>query len=208
MAQDIYGDFFYGNGRYIQTPYNQFQSLVSQTAPNVATANALALDITDYADGIYISGAGNTRITFSISGVYTLTFSLSLKNTTNDGQTVDVWFRYKGTDIANSNSRFFIGPRKTAGDPAYLIAVTSYTGIVVADADYVEIMWRVSDVAVTLAAIPAVAASPGVTPAIPATPSAIVQATFVSAQYPLRTYVAPLPGVGFGEIGRIRVVTG
>jgi hypothetical protein len=207
MAQDVYADYFYGNGRYIQTPYNQFQSLVDQTAPNVATANALALEVTDYTDGIYISGGGNSRITFTLSGVYTLTYSLSFKNTTNDGQTVDVWFRYKGTDVANSNSRFFIGPRKSTGDPAYLIAVTAYTGIAVADADYVEIMWRVSDAAVVLEHQPAVTASPGVTPAIPATPSALVQAAFVSAQYPLRTYTAPLPVFGFGQIGTISVVT-
>jgi hypothetical protein len=206
MAQDIYADYFYGNGRFIQTPYNQFQSFVDQTAPNVATANALALEITDYADGIYISGVNNSRITFTLSGVYTLTYSLSFKNTTNDGQSIDVWFRYKGTDVANSNSQFFIAPRKSSGDPSFLIATTAYTGIAILDADYVEIMWRVTDVAVILEHLPAVAASPGVTPAIPATASAIVQATFVSAAYPIKTYVAPLPVFGFGEIGAIEVV--
>lgn len=206
MAQDIYADYFYGNGRFIQTPYNQFQSFVDQTAPNVATANALALEVTDYADGIYISGVNNSRITFTLSGVYTLTYSLSFKNTTNDGQSIDVWFRYKGTDVANSNSQFFIAPRKSSGDPSFLIATTAYTGIAILDADYVEIMWRVTDVAVVLEHLPAVAASPGVTPAIPATASAIVQATFVSAAYPIKTYVAPLPVFGFGEIGAIEVV--
>lgn len=207
MAQDIYADFFYGNGRYIQTPYNQFQSLVDQTAASVANANALSLEVTDFVDGIYITGVNNSRITFTESGVYTTTFSLSFKNTTNDGQTVDVWFRYKGTDIANSNSKFFIAPRKSTGDPSYLIATTPYTVIAVADADYIEIMWRVSDVAVTLDASPAVAASPGVTPAIPATPSALVQVVFASDSYPITTYVAPLPVFGFGQIGTISVVT-
>ena len=176
-------------------------------AASVATAYAVKLEITDFQDGIYISGTDNTRITFSSPGVYTLTFSLSFKNTTNDGQSIDVWFRYNGTDVANSNSRFFIPARKSTGDPSYLIAVTAYTGIATANDVYVEIMWRVSDTNVTMEHLPAVAASPGVTPAIPATPSAIVQANFVSAEYPPVTRVAPLPVFGFGQVGDISVVT-
>ena len=207
MGDAFYGGRFYGDGRYLNVPYNQFQSQVDQTASSVADAMALELEITDFADGIYISGANDTRITFSQAGVYTLTYSLSFKNTTNDGQTIDVWFRYNGTDVANSNSRFFIPARKSTGDPSFLIAVTSYTGIATANDVYVEIMWRVSDVAVILEHLPAVSASGGVTPAIPATPSAIVQANFVSVEYPPVTRVAPLPVFGFGQIGSIEVVT-
>lgn len=207
MANEFYGGRFYGDGRFLNVPYNQFQSMVDQTAPDVATANALELEITDFADGIYIAGTNDTQITFSQPGVYTLAFSLSFKNTTNDGQTIDVWFRYNGTDVANSNSRFFIAARKSTGDPSYLIAVTAYTGIATAANAYVEIMWRVSDVNVTLEHLPAVTASPGVTPDIPGTPSALVQANFVSAEYPPVTRVAPLPVFGFGQIGSISVVT-
>lgn len=207
MANAFYGGAFYGDGRYLNVPYNQFQSQVDQTAASVATAYAVQLEITDFMDGIYIAGTNNTEITFSQSGVYRLTFSLSFKNTTNDGQTIDVWFRYNGTDVANSNSRFFIPARKSTGDPSYLIAVTAYTGIAQNDDDYVEIMWRVSDTAVIMEHLPAVTASPGVTPAIPGTPSAIVQADFISAAYPPTTRVAPLPVFGFGQIGAISVVT-
>jgi hypothetical protein len=207
MSRDVYAGNFYGDGRFISTPYNQFQSKVDQTAGSVATAYALELEVTDFADGIYIAGANDTEITFSKSGVYRLTYSLSFKNTTNDGQTIDVWFRYNGNDVADSNTRFFIPPRKSTGDPSFLVAVTAYTGIAQNDDDYVEIMWRVSDTAVILEHLPAVAASPGVTPAIPATPSALVQADFISAQFPLATRVAPLPVFGFGEIGTISVAT-
>lgn len=205
MGDNFYGGTFYGDGRFLTVPYNQFQSSVSQTATNVATAMALKLEVTDFADGIYITGVNNTRITFSKAGVYSLTYSLQFKNTTNDGQSIDVWFRYNGTDVAASNTRFFIPARKSTGDPSYVVAVTSYTGIALADDVYVEIMWRVSDTAVTLEYLPAVTASPGVTPAIPATPSAIVQANFVSAEYPPATRVAPLPVIGFGQIGNVSV---
>lgn len=207
MSAHIYGGQFYGDGRFISVPYNQFQSFVDQTAASVAVAYPLELEVTDFADGIFIAGTNDTQITFSKSGVYRLTYSLSFKNTTNDGQTIDVWFRYNGADVANSNSRFFIPARKSTGDPSYLIAVTAYTGIAQNDNDYVEIMWRVSDVNVTMEHLPAVTASPGVTPAIPATPSAIVQADFISAEYPPATRVAPLPVFGFGQVGAISVVT-
>lgn len=206
-ASAFYGGAFYGDGRYLNVPYNQFQSQVDQTAAAIDQAYATKLEITDFTDGIYITGANNTRITFKKAGVYKLTYSLSFKNTTNGGQSVDVWFRYNGTDVANSNSRFFIPARKSTGDPSYLIAVTAYTGIATADDVYVEIMWRVSDVNVTMEALPAVTYSAGVTPAIPATPSALVQADFISAEYPPVTRVAPLPVFGFGQIGTISVVT-
>lgn len=207
MANNFYGGAFYGDGRYLNVPYNQFQSQVDQTAAAIDQAYALQLETTDFTDGIYITGTNNTRITFRKAGVYKLTYSLSFKNTTNHGQTIDVWFRYNGTDVADSNSRFFIPARKSTGDPSYLIAVTSYTGIATADDVYVEIMWRVSDTNVILEHLPAVTYSAGVTPAIPATPSALVQADFISAEYPPVTRVAPLPVFGFGQIGAINVVT-
>ncbi len=207
MSDEVYGGRFYGDGRFLNVPYNQFQSQVDQTAAAIDQAYAVKLEITDFTDGIYITGVNDTRITFRETGVYKLTYSLAFKNTTNDGQTIDVWFRYNGTDVANSNSRFFIPARKSTGDPSYLIAVTAYTGIATVDDAYVEIMWRVSDVNVVMEHLPAVAASAGVTPAIPATPSAIVQADFISAEYPPVTRVAPLPVFGFGQVGDISVQT-
>jgi hypothetical protein len=207
MAQNFYGGLFYGDGRYISTPYNQFESHVDQTAGSVATAYALKLEVTDFADTITIQGVNNTEITFSESGIYFVTYSLQFKNTTNDGQSIDVWIRYNGNDYANSNTKFHIPPRKSTGDPSYLVAVTTIAGDAVNDGDYVEIMWRVSDVNVTLEHLPAVTASPGVTPDIPATPSAIVQASFISAQFPPAQRVAPLGVQAFGDVGSVTIRT-
>jgi hypothetical protein len=205
MAQDVYADFLYGDGRFIQTPYNQFTSDASQTAPNVATANILTFTDTDFPDGIYLTSS--SRIVLSRTGIYNFTYSLQFKNTVNDAESIDVWLRYNGTDIPNSNTRFAVPARKSTGDPSYVVAVTPIMVDVEVDGHYVEIAWRVSNVGVTLEALPAVTASPGVTPAIPATPSAIVSVTFISAQFPQVTRVAPLPVFGFGEIGAISVVT-
>lgn len=205
MAQDIYSDFFYGDGRYISTPYNQIISNTDQTAASVANAYAITYDVEEFPDGISV--VSNSRITFAQPGIYNIAYSIQFKNTNNDLETIDVWFRLDGTDIANSNTRFAIPARKSTGDPSYLVAVTPIMVDIETANQYVQIMWRVSNTAVTIEQLPAVAASPGVTPAIPATPSVIVGVTFISAQFPPVTRVAPLPVFGFGQIGAISVVT-
>jgi hypothetical protein len=205
MTNRLYADYLYGDGRYVSTPYNQLTSDQDQTAASVAVAYALTLNGDEFPNGISI--VSNSRITFAQQGIYNVSYSIQFKNTTNDQQDIDIWLRYNGTDIANSNSRFTISARKSAGDPSHLIAVTPIVVDIPADNGYIEIMWRVQNTGVSIEHFPAVTASPGVTPAIPATPSAIIGITHVSAQFPPVTRVAPLPVFGFGEIGAISVVT-
>ncbi len=203
MAQDVYADFFYGDGRYISTPYNQLISNTDQTAASVANAYAITYDVEDFPDGISV--VSNSQITFAQSGIYNITYSIQFKNTNNDLETIDIWLRKDGTDIAGSNTRFAIPARKSTGDPSYLVAVTPIMVDIETANQYIQIMWRVSNTAVTIEHLPAVTASPGVTPAIPATPSVIVGVTFISAQFPPVTRVAPLPVFGFGQVGDISV---
>jgi len=183
-AQSYTADFFYGSGIGLTFPHNQFLSNVDQTAAAIDQAYAVELEITSFADGISITGANDTQVTFASPGMYMFIYSLSFKNPTNDAQSVDVWLRYNNgtttTDVPNSNSKFTIPPRKSTGDPSYLIAVTPFSGYAEAAGVWVEVMWRVSDTSVVMEHLPAVTYSAGVTPAIPATPSAIVEAFFVS----------------------------
>jgi hypothetical protein len=183
-AQTYTADFFYGSGIGLTMPHNQFSSLVDQSAAAIDQAYAVKLEVTSFTDGISITGVNNTRITFAAPGIYMLIYSLAFKNTTNDTQEVNVWFRYNNgtttTDVANSNSKFTIPPRKSTGDPAYLIAVTPFSGNAEAAGVWVEVMWATTSTSVVMEHLPAVAYSAGVTPAIPATPSAIVEAFFVS----------------------------
>jgi len=202
MGTDFYGGRFYGDGRYLSTPYNQFTSNQDQTGA-VATATAVTFNTDEFPDSISI--VSNSRITFGQQGVYLLNYSLAFTNPTNDAQDIDIWYRYEGTDIANSNSRFTIPARKSTGNNSYLIAVTPYMIDVFADNDYVELMFRVTDATVVLEHLAAVAASPGVTPAIPATPSAILTVQFISAQFPPVTRISPVSVTGFGQIGTVIV---
>jgi hypothetical protein len=183
-AQSYTADFFYGSGIGLTFPHNQFLSNVDQTVTVVDQAYAVQLEITSFTDGITITGVNNTRITFASPGMYMFIYSLSFKNPTNDAQSVDVWLRYNNgtttTDVPNSNSKFTIPPRKSTGDPSYLIAVTPFSGYAEAPGVWVEVMWHTTNTSVVMEHLPAVAYSAGVTPAIPATPSAIVEAFFVS----------------------------
>lgn len=183
-AQSYTADYFYGSGVGLEMPHNQFLSNVDQTAAAVDQSYPVKLEVTSFTDGIYISGVDNTRVTFTEPGIYTMVYSLSFKNPTNDAQSVDVWFRYhNGTttvDVPNSNSKFTIPPRKSTGDPSYLVAVSPFMGYAEAKDVWVEVVWATTNTSVVMEHLPAIPYSAGVTPAIPATPSAIVTATFNS----------------------------
>jgi len=207
-AANFYGNDFYGSGRFLNVPYNQFLSNVDQTVSAVDTAAAVELEVTNFPNGIYIAGANDDEITFTEPGVYSITYSLSFKSLSNSGEFIDIWIEYNGANYPDSNTRFYIPPRKSATEPSFLIAVTTITGLAQTPGDYVRIMWHTSNITdVVMEHLPAVTAVPTVTPAIPATPSAIVQVNFVSAEFPPVKRVAPLPVFGFGEVGQVTVVT-
>jgi hypothetical protein len=177
-ADNFYGGAFFGDGKGLDTPFNELLSNASQTAAAIDIAYALTLDTAEFPGDISI--VSSSRITFASGGAYVLSFSIQLESTSSSTEHVDIWLRKNGTDIPASNSRFGIPARKSAGIPAAMIATTPLT-ITVAANDYVQIMWCVSNTAVSIKYYPAVAYSAGVTPAIPATPSAIVGVGFASS---------------------------
>jgi len=159
-------------GKYLNLPYGAFQDSTDQTAANTTTAYAITFDTTDYSNGITLSNS--SRLNVSQGGIYNVQFSVQFKNTTNDTQDVDVWFRKNGTDIAKSNSRFGMAPRKSAGDPSHTIAALNFF-VELAQSDYIQLMWRPSDVGVSIEHYAA-----GTSPTRPEIPSVIATVSFVS----------------------------
>jgi hypothetical protein len=159
-------------GKYLNAPYGAFQDSTDQVAANTTTAYAITFDTTDFSNGVTLSNS--SRLNVSQSGIYNVQFSIQFKNTTNDTQDVDLWFRKNGTNIDNSNSRFGLGPRKSSGDPSHMIGALNFFVSLAAN-DYVQIMWRPSDVGVSIEHFAASS-----TPTRPAVPSAIVTLSFVS----------------------------
>ena len=159
-------------GKFMNNPYGAFQDSTDQVAANTTTAYAVTFNTTDFSNGVTM--ASGSRITVADAGIWNLQFSIQFTNTTNASQDVDVWFRVNGTNVANSNSRFGFAPRKGAGDPYHTIAALNYF-VSLNATDYVEIMWRPTDVGVTIEQYAA-----GTSPTRPAVPSAIVTMSFVS----------------------------
>jgi len=159
-------------GKYLNAPYGAFHDSTDQVAASTTAATAITFDTTDFSNGVTLSNS--SRFNVSQSGIYNVQFSIQLKNTTNDSHDVDIWFRKNGTNIDNSNTRYHPPARKSTGDPSHLVASLNFFTSLVAN-DYVEIMFKVDNVNVTLEHFAASAS-----PTRPAVPSAIVTLSFVS----------------------------
>ena len=168
----------------IALPYGAWQDSTDQVAANTTTAYPVTLNTVDYENGVTL--ASGSRITAGYSGLYNLQFSIQLSNIDNATQDVDIWFRVNGTDIPKSNSSFGLAPRKNATDPYHVIAAMNFF-VELAKNDYVEVMWRPSNVLVTIDAKPA-----QTSPTRPITPSAIVTMQYVSVDgYTSNIFTSP-----------------
>jgi hypothetical protein len=159
-------------GKFMNNPHGAFQDSTDQTAANTTTAYPVTFNTTDFSNGVTM--ASGSRITVADAGIWNLQFSIQLKNTTNDGQDVDIWFRKNGTNIDNSNSRFHLVARKGSGDPSHIIAALNFF-VSMNSNDYIEIMWRTENTGVSIEAF-----GTSASPTRPAVPSAIVTMSFVS----------------------------
>jgi hypothetical protein len=168
-------------------PYGQFSDYNDQAATTIGTENILGLDTTDLSNGVYLSN-GN-RINFRNAGKYAIQFSIQVVNSTNDVQSVDIWFKKNGSNIAKSNSKFGIKPRKSSGSDSQLIAATMVFFDIAAN-DYIQLAWRPTNIGVSFEHFAAVAASAGVTPAIPETPTCFITVQFIAPYAYSNVYVS------------------
>jgi hypothetical protein len=159
-------------GKFLNHPYGAFQDSTNQTAASTTVAYPVKFNTTDFSNGVTV--ASDSRLTVAVDGLWNIQFSLQFKNTTNDGQDVDVWFRKNGTNVPASNSRFHLPARKGSGDPSHIIAALNFF-ITLEAGDYVEIMWRTENTSVSIEAF-----GTSTSPTRPAVPSAIATMTFVS----------------------------
>jgi hypothetical protein len=167
-------------------PYGQFSDYNDQAATTIGTENILGLDTEDFASNVYLSNGD--RINFRNSGKYAIQFSIQVVNSTNDVQSLDIWFKKNGSNIAKSNSKFGIKPRKSSGQPSQLIAATMVFFDITAG-DYIQLAWRPTNIGVSFEHFAAVAASAGVTPAIPETPTCFITVQYIAPYAYSNVYV-------------------
>lgn len=154
------------------TPYGAFQDSTDQTAASTTVAYPVTFDTTDFSHGISV--VSNSRITAKSYGIYNAQFSLQIVNTDSQIHDIDIWFRKNGTNIPNSNSQFSV-PNSHGGIDGHLIAALNFWVELNAN-DYFELMWSVTNTAVSIQQIPA-----QTSPTRPATPSAILTVNFASS---------------------------
>jgi hypothetical protein len=157
---------------YAEFPYGAWQDSTTQSAASTTVAYPITYDTVDYENGIVLQSNSQLKVTYS--GLYNIQFSLQLSSLDAATQDVDVWFRVNGVDIAKSNSIFGLAPRKSVSDPYHIIGAMNYYAQLAAN-DYVQIMWRASNTAITIKAN-----GTQTSPTRPATPSAIVTMNYVS----------------------------
>ena len=160
-------------GQFLNIPFGAFYDTTDQTAASTTTAYPITINSTTLANNVSI--VDSSKITFAVEGVYNIQFSIQLSNNDNATQDIDIWFSKNGSDIADSNSRFGLAPRKSAGDPYHVIGSLNFIESFQAE-DYVELYWRSSN---TNAYIEYYSAPSS--PTRPAIPSVILTATFVSS---------------------------
>lgn len=112
-----------------------------------------------------------SKLSAEFPGIYNLQASAELLNTGAGSQTVEIWIMRNGVNVANSNKIY------SANEPIDTSVVAVYSSFIeMQGADYIEIMWRTSDINVYINHT-----AVGAAPTRPVTPSVKASMSFVSS---------------------------
>ena len=139
-----------------RTPrYGSFYDTTDQTAAAINTAYAMTFNTTDLSQGVYL-GSPTSRVYVDRPNVYNIQFSAQIINTSGGANRAWIWLRKNGTDVPESS-----GAVRVQGNNTEAIAAWNYI-IQLNAGDYVELMWEVDDIGVSLHADPATAIHPAI----------------------------------------------
>jgi len=129
-----------------------FASTMTLNVPFINTATAVTFDTTILSAGIGLTTS--SQVLPGRAGAYLIAFDAQFDKTTGGDGTGYIWLRKNGTDLANTAKRW-----RVQGNDAE-IGASLTTTILLAQTDYIEVMWASPDINVILAATPATAFSP------------------------------------------------
>ena len=136
----------------------QFESHVDQTATSANVAYTANMNnAASFNTGITV--ASSTNVTVAAAGVYSINASIQFANSDSSDHDVTFWFRKNGTNIPNSASKLTV-PKASDGGQA-LAQVTIFESLAISN--YVQLIWAVENIAVTMD----YSAASGVIPEIP-----------------------------------------
>lgn len=153
-----------------QAYWGSFWSNQDQSAVSANTEYAITLDNTDPAS-LGVSIVSGSQITFTATGVYSITFSIQFKNTDAQEHDADIWLKKNGINIPDTNSTWSV-PSTHGGLDGHTIGTVNFVLSLTAG-DYIQLFWKTDNTGVTLDY--SAAASPA-----PVTPSVVVTATQVT----------------------------
>lgn len=138
-----------------QKYYGEFSRTTNLSAAVINTAYAIELTGTEIAGGVVLQGSPLDQIKVPQSGLYQFNVRYQLTSTNSSAKTAWFWFRKNGTtDYANSATLVSV-----TGNNDYA-AVTQSEFFSLAANDYIQLMWAVSDTALSLAAAAATGYAP------------------------------------------------
>jgi hypothetical protein len=135
--------------------YASFSDTTSQSAAAINTAYAITLNTTDIAEGIR-RGTPTSRVIVNDAGTYNFQFSLQATSSSASSHYMYVWARVNGVDVPNSATRVEF---KGAGNDQVL--AWNFVLRMAAD-NYFELMWSVSDTAVSIVSYSTIAPAPAI----------------------------------------------
>ena len=138
-----------------QQYYGEFSRLSNLSAAAINTAYAIALTNTELAGGVVLQGSPLDQIKVPQSGLYQFTVRYQLTSTNSSAKTGRFWFRKNGTaDYTNSTALVSVTAN---GDYATITMSEMFS---LAKDDYLQLMWAVTDTALSLAAAAATGYAP------------------------------------------------
>jgi hypothetical protein len=149
-----------------QRAYLSAYDVVDQPNAGATSVNVMKFRTTDISRDISV--VSDSRITMAKAGIYNIQFSAQLDKTDSGDDTVQIWLRKNGQNVANTNTETTLVGNNGKHVAAWNFVVQASAG------DYYEIAWHSADTAVFINYIAAAS-----TPTRPAIPSAIVTVTQV-----------------------------
>ena len=139
-----------------RTPrYGSFYDTTDQTAAAINTAYAMTFNTTDLSQGVYL-GTPTSRVYVDRPNVYNVQFSAQVINASGGANRAWIWLRKNGTNVPESSGAVRIQGNNTEAIAAWNYILQMNAG------DYIELMWEVDDLGVSLHADPATAIHPAI----------------------------------------------
>ena len=137
-----------------QRRYGTFSSSISHTAIVASTAYPIPLNTTEFNSGVTINPGDTSIINFNSSGLYDISINTQAISTNSSTKSLWLWVRKNGIDIPYTSRIMSV-----AGSSQYQVLTVSHN-ISISQNDYLQIMWAVDDITLSLEAANATSFAP------------------------------------------------